>query len=217
MIKHVGARRAVPVFHAVKSDLEKPNRRSLRLKNYDYGRAGAYFVTVCVRKRLCLFGEIVEGQMNASPAGQMVAKAWDELRNHYAGIDVDSFILMPNHIHGIVVLNPSSVGAAPCGRPSSLTAPNPGQPRGVAPTKDKRLTLSDVVHRFKSWTTKLYSDGVKQRGWPAFPGQLWQRNYYEHVIRNDSDLQKVREYISTNPYTWDTDIENPARARSPLA
>ena len=67
MIKHVGARRAVPVFHAVKSDLEKPNRRSLRLKNYDYGRAGAYFVTVCVRKRLCLFGDIVEGQMNASP------------------------------------------------------------------------------------------------------------------------------------------------------
>lgn len=210
---NVGARRAVPAFHAMKSDFEKPSRRSIRLKNFDYRRAGAYFLTVCLRKRLCLLGDIVEGQMNASPAGQMVAKAWGELPEHYAGVNVDSFVLMPNHIHGIIVLNTSSVGAAPCGRPSSPTAPNPGQPRGVAPTNEKRLTLPDVVHRFKSWTTKLYSDGIRQHRWRPFPGQLWQRNYYEHIIRNDDDLEKIREYISTNPSTWDTDMENPARAR----
>ena len=89
-------------------------------------------MTVCVRKRLCLFGDVVDGQIIASPAGEMVAKAWDELPEHYSGVDVDSFILMPNHIHGIVVLNPSSVGAAPCGRPSSVTASNPGQPSSFA-------------------------------------------------------------------------------------
>ena len=72
------------------------------------------------------------------------------------------------------------------------------------------MALPDVVHRFKSWTTKLYSDGVKQHGWLPFSGQLWQRNYYEHVIRNDDDLENLREYISTNPYTWDRDTQNPA-------
>jgi len=149
--------------------------------------------------------------MYTNPAGDMVTKAWDELPENYAGMDIDSFVLMPNHIHGVIVLNPTGVGAAPCGRPPSLTASNQGQPQGVAPTNEKRLTLSDVVHRFKSWTTKLYSDGVKQDGWLPFPGQLWQRNYYEHVIRNDNDLKKIREYISTNPYGWVTDIENPAK------
>lgn len=148
--------------------------------------------------------------MYASSAGEMVAKAWDELPGNDAGVDIDSFVLMPHHMHGVIVLNPTSAGAAPCGRPSSLTETNQGQPRGVAPTNEKRLTLSDVIHRFKSWTTKLYSDGVKQHGWLPFPGQLWQRNYYEHVIRNDDDWEKIREYISTNPYTWVTDIENPA-------
>jgi putative transposase len=117
---------------AMGSDFKRPNRRSIRLKDYDYSRAGAYFLTVCVRKRLCLFGDIFDGQMIASPAGEMVAKAWDELPGNYAGVDVDSFVLMPNHIHGVIVLNPNSVGAAPCGRPSSLTAPNPGQPSPFA-------------------------------------------------------------------------------------
>ena len=194
-------------------DPKTNKRRSLRLKNYDYSRTGAYFVTVCVRKRLCLFGDIVEGRMNASARGEMVAKAWHDLPGHYAGVNVDSFVLMPNHIHGIVVLNPNSVGAAPCGRPSSVTVVNAGQPRGVAPTNEKRLALPDVIHRFKSWTTKLYSDGVRRHRWPPFPGQLWQRNYYEHVIRDDDDLEKIREYILANPHTWDTDTENPARAR----
>jgi putative transposase len=130
----------------MKSALERPNRRSIRLQNYDYSCPGAYFVTVCMRKRLCLFGEVVGGPMNPSSAGKMVAQAWDELPEHYVGVDVDSFILMPNHIHGILVLNPSSVGAAPCGRPPSLTVSNAGQPRGVAPTKDRPMKRIQQGH-----------------------------------------------------------------------
>jgi len=83
--------------------------------------------------------------MYASPAGAMVAKAWDELPGNYAGVGIDSFVLMPNHIHSVIVLNPISVGAAPCGRPSCLTATNQGQPRGVAPTNEKRLTLCEIM------------------------------------------------------------------------
>ena len=87
---------------------------------------------------------------------------------------------------------------------------NRGQARRPAPTDDVRTTLSDVVYTFKSWTTKRYSDGVKQDGWPAFPGRLWQRNYYEHVIRNEDDMDRICEYIDQNPLNWATDEENPA-------
>mgnify|MGYP003565254145 FL=1 len=84
-----------------------------------------------------------------------------------------------------------------------------GQPQGVAPTDDGRMSLSDIVHRFKSFTTHLYSKGVKEQGWVPFPGRLWQRNYYERIIRENDEMFKIREYIENNPYTWDEDEENP--------
>ena len=125
------------------SGFDRLHRRSLRLKNYDYSRAGAYFITVCVQKRLCLFGDIVEGHMYANPAGEMVAKAWEELPGHYAGVGTDSFVLMPNHIHGVIILNTIGRGGPPwppiwppCGRPSCLSPTKQGQARGVAPTSD---------------------------------------------------------------------------------
>ena len=100
----------------------------------------------------------------------------DEIFENYSGVEIDEFVIMPNHIHGIVVL----VGATPCGRPDTLECTNSGQAQGPAPT----LTLSDVVHRFKTLTTKRYTDGVKHNGWHPFPRKLWQRNYYEHIICN---------------------------------
>ena len=84
-----------------------------------------------------------------------------------------------------------------------------GQPQGVAPT----LSLPDVVHRLKTLTTKRYSDGVKQHDWPPFPGKLWQRNYYEHIIRNENELNRIREYVVNNPLQWELDRENPAVQR----
>jgi len=180
------------------------HRRSIRLKGYDYSRPGAYFITICTQDRACLFGEVVDGEMRLNDAGQMVQDVWDELPAFYPGVQTDAFIVMPNHIHGIIIL----VGADPCVCPN--TGQTIGQPQGVAPT---RLSLPDVVHRFKTMTTKRYIDGVKKFGWTPFRRRLWQRNYYEHIIRNDHALQRIREYIWTNPLRWHLDRENPNRSR----
>ena len=181
------------------------HRRSIRLQGYDYSQAGAYFVTICTQNRECLFGEIVDGEMRLNDVGKMIQAVWDEIPANYPGIDIDAFIVMPNHIHGIVVI----VGAAPCGRPGTTTAPcgrpDEGHPRGGAPTVGVGLSLPDVVHRFKTMTTKRYADSVKQNGWPSFPGKLWQRNYWEHVVRNEPELNRIREYIHNNPAQWEMD------------
>jgi len=124
-------------------------------------------------------------------------------------------MVMPNHIHGIVIIRPETptVGAPPRARPSDS-----GQARGPAPTSNEtandrvETSLSDLVHRFKTLTTKRYVDGVKQAAWPEFPARLWQRNYYEHIIRNEPDLSRIREYIVNNPLQWHLDRENPAVA-----
>ena len=180
-------------------DPERDYRRSIRLKGYDYAQAGAYFVTICVQDRECLFGQVVEGEMRLNDAGLVVQAVWDELPDHYPGVNADTFVVMPNHVHGIVIL----VGAGP------RACPNSGQPQGVAPT----LSLPDVVHRFKTLTTKRYVS-VKICGWSPFHGKLWQRNYYEHIIRDESSLHCIREYIATNPARWVEDPENPENARA---
>ncbi len=189
------------------------HRRSIRLKGYDYSQPGAYFLTICTQDRKCLYGEIVDDKMRLNDAGQMVQTVWDEIPAYYPGIDIDAFMIMPNHIHGIIKIvgaaptqTNANVGAAPCGRPNRQPQNKYGQPRGVAPTG---LSLPDVVNRFKTMTTKRYADGVKQHGWPAFPGKLWQSNYYERVIRDEHELSGIREYIAGNPAQWTTDTDNP--------
>jgi putative transposase len=187
-------------------DPNRHHRRSIRLRGYDYTQPGAYFVTICTQNRACLFGEVVCGKMQSNDAGRMVQTVWKEIPVYYAGVAIDAFVVMPNHIHGIIVL----VGAAPCGRPR-LEVPALGQARGPASTI--AISLPDVVHRFKTMTTKHYADGVKQRGWPPFPGQLWQRNYYEHIIRDEQSLNRIRQYIADNPAQWALDRENPLGGR----
>jgi hypothetical protein len=120
-----------------------PRRKNIRLKNYDYTSAGYYFVTICTEKRKCLFGNIVGGKMELSPLGETIRSIWVDMPEHYPGVAIDSFIVMPNHLHGIVILN---VGAGPCARPGA------GQARGPAPT----LSLSDVIQRFKSFSDRCY-------------------------------------------------------------
>jgi REP element-mobilizing transposase RayT len=176
-------------------------RRSIRLKDYDYTRPGAYFITIVVHDRKCLFGEILSGVMQSNDAGRMVQEAWDALPNHYAGVERDACVVMPNHIHGIVF-----VGAGP-----SACAEPEGQPRGVAPTENVSVvSLPDVVHRFKTLTTKQYIDGVKRFAWQPFASRFWQRNYFEHVIRNEESLARIRQYIHDNPARWEFDRENPS-------
>jgi len=185
---------------SVKQLINRTHRRSLRLPNYDYAQAGAYFVTVCTNERKCLLGEIVGGEMRLSDAGRMVESVWIDIARHYSSVDIDAFVTMPNHIHGIIILG---VGAGPRACPDEKK--RMGQPQRVAPT----ISLPEVVQRFKSLTTTKYIKGVAQESWPAFPGRLWQRNYYEHVIRKENELTLIREYIQLNPTKWAVDKENP--------
>jgi putative transposase len=188
------------------SDRERHHRRSIRLKGYDYSQAGAYFVTICTQGRACLFGEVVGGVMRPGEAGQMIQSVWDEMPPFYPGVETDEFVVMPDHVHGIVVLVGATTGATTGGRP--YTDP----PDGVgADGVGAVLSLGDVVHRFKTMTTRRYVDGVKQNGWAAFPGRLWQRNYYERIIRDEKSLHRIRQYILDNPARWAFDRKNPSR------
>ncbi len=189
-----------------------PSRKRNRLSGFDYSQAGAYFVTIVARNRACVFGEVVGGKMALNPAGKMVDTAWCEFPEHYPGVNVDWHIVMPNHLHGIVVLaigTNDAVGAGPGARPKSSTHAT-GRPQGVAPT----LGLSDVVHRFKTFTTTTYIRRVASEGWSPFSRGLWQRLYYDHIIRDEEDLGRAREYIANNPARWADDEENADNART---
>lgn len=215
-------------------DRAKHRRRSIRLEGYDYSQPGTYFITICTQSKEYLFGDIVDGEMVLNEAGQMVQGVWDELPMHYPDIATDAFTIMPNHIHGIIIIQPSGVGpssstvgagprACPGGEAPSSNAgppspaaesPHRGQPQGVAPTKT--MSLPDVVHRFKTLTTKRYADGVKHNGWKPFPGRLWQRNYWEHIVHNERELHRIREYIVNNPAKWESDPLYGSLSKSPV-
>lgn len=191
------------------------HRRSIRLRDFDYSAIGAYFVTICTQGRECLFGGICDGAMVLNEAGHMLKLWWQKLPEKFDDVIVDSHITMPNHFHGIIRI----VGAAPRGRPVFDVCPvvgtiKNGQPHGVATGKCGQPhgvapTLGDVMDWFKTMTTNAYIRGVKDNNWPPFPGRLWQRNYYERIIRDDNELAAIREYIQNNPMRWAEDKENP--------
>ena len=171
-----------------------PVRRSIRLRGHDYREAGAYFVTVCTLRRACLFGEIVDDHLQLSPIGEIVAAAWTSTPGHFPGIDLDAVVVMPNHVHGIILIV-DSVGAK---HASPLHIP----PRGTSPG-----SLAAIIQSFKSAATLAVN---RSRGRPGFT--LWQRGYYEHVIRDDEELNRLRRYIEENPMRWALDEENPHRS-----
>ena len=175
-------------------------RRSVRLQGYDYAQAGAYFITVCTQNRQCLFGVLKDGEVILSVAGQMIFRWWTELNRRFPSVETAEFVVMPNHIHGIVVI---SVGADLCVGPGS----NGGQcAHAGAP-------LARIVQWFKTMTTNEYIRGVKDKSLPPFSGRLWQRNYYEHVIRSEQSLSRIRQYVADNPARWDFDRENPSATK----
>ncbi len=190
-----------------------PNLRgrcSIRLKGWDYSSPNLYFVTICVQNRGCMFAQIVNNELILNEAGKMIENIWLEMPLKYPGITLDEFVVMPNHIHGILCLN---VGAGPRACPSFVyrTAfDKEGRTRGSAPTEN-RLSLPDVIRQFKTMTSKKYSEGVFQTNFPEFQRRLWQRNYYEHIIRNDKELEQTRKYICDNPAAWPHDEENPEK------
>jgi putative transposase len=159
------------------------HRRSIRLKGYDYSQAGAYFITICIHQRQPLLGAIANGNMTPNPAGTMVQTIWEELPFHYPNLELDAFVLMPNHIHGIIILKSTQTKLA--------------------------MTLGEIVHRFKSFTTAKYRHGVDREQWQPFASRLWQRNYYEHIIRDRASCDRHRQYIANNPSSWQSDHLHP--------
>ena len=173
-------------------DPEIHHRRSIRLKEYDYSRSGAYFVTICAHKRKYLFGNIVNDEMALSEYGKIVENVWYNLTVHYQNIKLDKFIVMPNHIHGIIILmNMDDVGAGFKPAPTDLT---------------KYYPLSEIVRAFKTFSARHVNE---LRITPGIP--VWQRNYHEHIVRNENELNRIREYIINNPLQWQFDRENSDR------
>ncbi|WP_367388637.1 transposase [Lewinella sp. LCG006] len=194
---------------------QKHRRRSIRLKGYDYSQAGLYFITICTQNRACLFGEIIDGEMILNDAGKMIAKWYDELENKFPDIRCHEMITMPNHFHCIIENVGPPVGADLRVCPNTITDGNNGITDDN--TLDEQIlgeqTLGEhigsplhrVVQWFKTMTTNEYIRGVKTLGWQPFNGKLWQRNYWEHIIRNENTYHRIAAYIINNPKKWDDD------------
>ncbi len=181
----------------MKYDPDKYHRRSIRLKGYDYSEAGAYFVTICTQGRECLFGDIVDGEMRLNDHGEIIEKYWEDLSTHYSCIESDEFVIMPNHFHGIIVI----VGAQFIA-PFDCDTINQNKKQGAI---NRAPTVGEIVRAFKARCTHAINH-IR-----TTPGtSLWQCNYYEHIIRNEEEINRIRKYISENPAKWTEDENNPA-------
>ncbi len=193
-------------------DSQKHHRRSIRLKGYGYTSPGAYFVTICTQGHVCIFGDVVDGEMVLNTAGRMVQAVWESIPERFPTIKSDVYTIMPNHFHAIVVIHePVAVGA------TLVVAPN-GAGTSPAPTATtvRRPALGDVVGAFKSITTHEYIVGVRNKGWPPFNKRLWQRNYWEHIIRDENAYQRIYQYIKNNPACWEDDQLHPDAPPNPF-
>jgi len=181
-------------------------RKSIRLKDHNYSQKGSYFITLCIQNRECLLGDIVEEKMILNSAGYMIKQSWYELSEKFLNIILDAFIIMPNHFHGIIVITEEGEY-----KESEQMEGVPGEgEHKVRPYGTGENTIGRILQIFKSVTTYKYAVGVKENEWKPFPGKLWQRNYYDHVIRNEEELAETREYILNNPLKWNIDEENPS-------
>jgi putative transposase len=183
-------------------------------------------VTICIQDRECLLGEIIIGEMKLNAAGQMIYDWWNCLPNKYPNIKLDEFVIMPNHLHGIIILY-DNVGASLVDAQNNANSIimqkmtpniNPDESNNNIHLNNNRagtrpaptnIGLGDVIGSFKSITTNEYIKGVQNLNWSPFNKRLWQRNYYEHIIRDENELNRIRKYIIDNPFKWDQDKENP--------
>jgi putative transposase len=211
-----------------------PNRQSIRLKNYDYSKPGYYFVTICVQNREYLFGEIKNGEMILNNAGMMIQQIWDILPNFHNHIKLDAFTIMPNHIHGIIhIVGADSISAHNFEKRAEMhsqkraemhsqkRAEMHSQKRAEMHSQkraemhsQKRAemhsapTVGTIVQSFKRYSTIKYIEMVKNGILSPFNKRIWQRNYWEHVVRNETELNQIRDYIRHNPQKWETDTLN---------
>ena len=224
------------------------HRRSIRLKRYDYTQRGAYFVTICTHQRNCLFGEIVDGEIKLNTNGEIARGSWLSIPRHFKNVELDEFVIMPNHLHGIIIIESSEVaGEALANQDLSQSfsevagealanqdfsqlfsevagealanqdfskqqnlsgqcfAPTVHTGETVKINGTKPQSLAAITQNYKSVSTRQINRMNKAKG-----NVIWQRNYYEHIIRNEEALNNIREYIVNNSINWVKDQENPA-------
>ena len=208
------------------------HRRSIRLKGYDYTQQGAYFVTICTHQRNCLFGEIVDGEMKLNTNGEIARGSWLSIPRHFQNVELDEFVIMPNHLHGIIlIVNNSEVEGEVLANQDFLQSRSEVEGEALAISNDqnqqnlsrqcfaptvntgetikingtKPQSLAAIIQNYKSVSTRQINRINKAQG-----SVIWQRNYYEHIIRDEEALNNIRQYIFNNPINWVEDKENPA-------
>ena len=204
------------------------NRRSIRFKGYDYTQAGLYFITICCQNRACLFGEIENGKMMLNDAGAIANDCWLNIPNHFPNAILHEYVIMPNHVHGIIELvgannhspvselhSPETVGANQYSPKTALHSPETNQhspknvpvigdnrAKNVSPLRSPSKTVGSVVRGFKIGVTKWMRQNTD-----TF--YIWQRNYWEHIIRDDISYENISQYIINNPTKWNNDKLKP--------
>jgi REP element-mobilizing transposase RayT len=190
-----------------KFDPQKHHRRSIRLPNYDYTQIGAYYITIVTHNRELLFGEVVDGEMKLNALGQIAQREWERLQKRFKHIELGAFVIMPDHVHGIIIIR-YGWGTADSFRHDNLQDPRRA-PTGETVTVEQ---FGKPVSGSIPTIVRSYKSSVALRINYARPGDttpIWQRNYYEHVIRNEKDMQAKWDYVESNPANWENDNENP--------
>ena len=190
------------------------HRRSIRLKGYDYSQSGLYFITICCQDRRCRFGKVVNGEMILSDFGKIAYNEWAALQERFPNFDLDVFQIMPNHMHGIIVITHNmartdgpNIPHIPVREPLAVCQNiQNGEILAVSPTCDDTsnlITVGAIVGAYKSIVNNKCLDLCKAQNTKM--GKLWQRNYYEHIIRNERAYSNISKYILENPIKWDGD------------
>lgn len=157
-----------------------PERKQTRLKGYDYGAPGAYFITICTNQKSHLFGEIIKYEMKLNDLGEVVVQKITEIESHYQNVRIDKFVVMPNHIHMLIVIS---------------------EAEGINPFPATVYDISNVVGKFKAGVTRSVGNAFMH----SAKKTIWQRSFHDHIIRNEKDYRKICEYININVIKWEED------------
>jgi putative transposase len=197
----------------MKFDPQKHHRHSIRLQGYDYSQPGAYFITICTYHRECRFGEIIDGSMQLNICGKIIQACWDNLSCHFKFVVLDTFVIMPNHVHGIIVLNKEATFNQGEAFPQDFIHQPQSYCRNASPLQrpngTKQRSLGAIIQNFKSISTRKINQINRSPGTP-----VWQRDYYEHIIRDEKALRACQQYIIENPLHWEDDEDNPLKIKS---
>jgi len=188
---------------------EQRFRKSAWLREYDYSQPGSYFFTVCTVDRSCFLGRIRDFEVHLSALGEIVKEAWLDISAHHPAVQLDEMVIMPNHVHGILCIqadeNRMQLERV---RPGGSAAPKATSSVARTPKGPGKGTLGSIIGSFKSASSRNVNEHRGTAG-----ARVWQQNYYEHIIRDERSLDRIRAYIAANPARWEDDEENPYRNR----